>query len=207
MNLSPLSIQQKGQDKVYTASFSFQDRPLCVPKDCYLPSHPQHTTSVHSWYKMVSQHLDSSVIWAGGSDLCCPVTVIEPEGMARSCIREGSSCLSGEGSSPEGDQAWNRRPREVMTKLSCWSSRSIWTTLSALWSDIWVVPRGARSWTQWSLGVYYSWHSCPEKLWMPHSWRHSRPGWMGPWAAWAGRWQPCPWQGVGTEWSLRSLPT
>lgn len=44
----PVSIQQKGQDKVYTASFSFQDRPLCVPKDCYLPSHPQHTTSVHS---------------------------------------------------------------------------------------------------------------------------------------------------------------
>ena len=27
------------------------------------------------------------------------------------------------------------------------------------------------------------WHSCPEKLWVPHSWRLSRPGWMGPWAA------------------------
>ena len=24
------------------------------------------------------------------------------------------------------------------------------------------------------------WHSCPEKLWMPHLWRCSRPGWMGP---------------------------
>ena len=31
--------------------------------------------------------------------------------------------------------------------------------------------------------VVRPWHSCPEKLWMPHSWRHSRPGWMGPWAA------------------------
>jgi len=27
------------------------------------------------------------------------------------------------------------------------------------------------------------WHSCPEKLWVPHPWRHSRPGWMGPGAA------------------------
>jgi len=27
------------------------------------------------------------------------------------------------------------------------------------------------------------WHSCPEKLWVPHPWRRSRPGWMGPWAA------------------------
>lgn len=27
---------------------------------------------------------------------------------------------------------------------------------------------------------------CPEQLWKPHPWRHSRPGWLGPWAAWAG---------------------
>ena len=27
---------------------------------------------------------------------------------------------------------------------------------------------------------------CPERLWMPHPWRCSRPGWMGPWAAWSG---------------------
>jgi len=35
----------------------------------------------------------------------------------------------------------------------------------------------------------------PERLWMPHPWRCSRPGWMGPWAAWAGMkwggWWPC----------------
>jgi len=30
------------------------------------------------------------------------------------------------------------------------------------------------------------WNSCPERLWMPHPWRCSRPGWMGPWAAWSG---------------------
>ena len=36
---------------------------------------------------------------------------------------------------------------------------------------------------------------CPERLWMPHPWRCSRPGWMGPWAAWSskwGGWWPCP---------------
>ena len=34
-----------------------------------------------------------------------------------------------------------------------------------------------------------------------------RPDWMGPWAAWAGAWQPCPQERAGTWWSLRSLPT
>jgi len=28
------------------------------------------------------------------------------------------------------------------------------------------------------------------KLWMPHSWRHLRTGWMGPEAALSGGWQP-----------------
>ena len=28
------------------------------------------------------------------------------------------------------------------------------------------------------------WHRLPSvKLWGPHPWRHSGPGWMGPWAA------------------------
>ena len=31
--------------------------------------------------------------------------------------------------------------------------------------------------------VVRHWHSCPEELWVPHPWRHSRPGWRGPWAA------------------------
>jgi len=29
---------------------------------------------------------------------------------------------------------------------------------------------------------------CPRRLWMPHPWRHSRPGWMWRWAAWSGGW-------------------
>ena len=36
----------------------------------------------------------------------------------------------------------------------------------------------------------------PRELWVPHPCRHSRPGGMGPWAAWAGGGQPCPWLGV-----------
>jgi len=45
---------------------------------------------------------------------------------------------------------------------------------------------------------------CPERLWMPHPWRCSRPGWMGPWAAWSSirGWWPCMQQGVGASWSL-----
>jgi len=37
----------------------------------------------------------------------------------------------------------------------------------------------------------------PKEAVVPHPWRHSRPGWMGPWAAWAGGGQPCPWKGLG----------
>ena len=31
--------------------------------------------------------------------------------------------------------------------------------------------------------VVRRWHCCPEMFWVPHLWRHSRLGWMGPWAA------------------------
>jgi len=46
----------------------------------------------------------------------------------------------------------------------------------------------------------------PEKLWMPHPWNHSRPGWMA-----LGRliWREATlaMAGVGTGQSLRSLPS
>jgi len=32
---------------------------------------------------------------------------------------------------------------------------------------------------------------CPRRLWMPHPWRHSGPGCMWLWAAWAGGWRHC----------------
>ena len=47
-----------------------------------------------------------------------------------------------------------------------------------------------------TLRVVRCWN-CPERLWMPCPWRCSRPGWMGPWAAWStikcGGWWPCLW--------------
>ena len=47
------------------------------------------------------------------------------------------------------------------------------------------------------------WHSCPERLWMPHPWRCSRPSWMGPWATLSstksGGFWPCLWQ---EDWNL-----
>jgi len=36
-----------------------------------------------------------------------------------------------------------------------------------------------------SVTLFLSGYNCPERLWMPHPWRCSRPGWMGPWAAWS----------------------
>ena len=56
-----------------------------------------------------------------------------------------------------------------------------------------------REW--WGAGM-----GCPERLWMLHPCRCSRPGWMGSWATWSstrsgGRW-PCLWQG---GWKLMIL--
>lgn len=48
---------------------------------------------------------------------------------------------------------------------------------------------------------------CPENLWVPHSWRWPRPGWMGSGAVWSGGGQPCPQQGTRAWWPLMYLPT
>ena len=54
-----------------------------------------------------------------------------------------------------------------------------------------------------TMRVVRCWNSCPERL---CPWRCSRPGWMGPWAAWAGLkggdWWPCLQQG---GWSFMIL--
>ena len=46
----------------------------------------------------------------------------------------------------------------------------------------------------------------PREAMVPHLWR-CWPGWMGPWAAWAGGGQPCLWKVVGTGWALGPNPT
>ena len=57
-------------------------------------------------------------------------------------------------------------------------------------------------WRWWNTGT-----GCPGKLWLPPPWKCSRPGWMELWATWSSGRCPYSWQGFGTRWSLRSLPT
>ena len=54
--------------------------------------------------------------------------------------------------------------------------------------------------------VVRHWNTFPKKLWVPHPWRHSKPAWMGHWAAWSSGQQHCPQQKLGNGWSLRSPP-
>ena len=46
-------------------------------------------------------------------------------------------------------------------------------------------------------------HRLPEKLWMHHPWRWSKPRMMSQ-AAWSSGGQPCPWQGVETIFKIPS---
>jgi len=66
---------------------------------------------------------------------------------------------------------------------------------------------GSSSQTEW----WGAGTGCPWRLWMLCPRRCWSSGGMGPWATWAstrsGGWWPCLWQGIGTWWSLESLPT
>lgn len=42
------------------------------------------------------------------------------------------------------------------------------------------------------------WHSCLKKLWVPHLWWDSRTNWMRTLGGWAGGWEHCPQQRLGT---------
>ena len=77
------------------------------------------------------------------------------KGMAWICVRGGLSCMLEKASSPENFGPWNRLPRVMAPSHR--SSRSIWTILSDRGVEFWVVPRGARSWTQWFWGLPSSW--------------------------------------------------
>jgi len=78
----------------------------------------------------------------------------EPKGTAWSCDRGSPGWISGTGSSLTG---WlgtgTGSPGKWSRHWDCRSSRNMWTTLSVIWTDFWMVQCGARIWTQWSLGV------------------------------------------------------
>lgn len=65
----------------------------------------------------------------------------------------GSGWLSGKGSSLRGWSGTSDSSGKWSQHWACHSWRSIWTTLSDIWSDFWVVLCGGRSWTQWSMWV------------------------------------------------------
>ena len=44
---------------------------------------------------------------------------------------------------------------------------------------------------------------CPERLLMPHPWKHSRSSWTGLWATWSSWRCPCLLQGGWTRWPLK----
>jgi len=48
--------------------------------------------------------------------------------------------------------------------LTLWCSGSIWTKISAIWSEFWVVLCEARNWSQWSVLVPSNLR-CPTVLW------------------------------------------
>ena len=71
------------------------------------------------------------------------------------------------------------------SKLDCWIILFKYLYRSYILSYYSQVPLPSpRGW--WSTGT-----GCPRRVWMPHPWGHSRPGWMWLWAAWSSGWWPC----------------
>jgi len=73
-------------------------------------------------------------------------------------------------------------------------------TLSKLVCDIWTgyTNRFFLWWGWWSTAG-----GCQERCWVPHPWRHSRPGWTELWATWSSCRCPCSLQGSWTRWPLK----
>ena len=58
--------------------------------------------------------------------------------------------------------------------------------------------RNSLWWRWWETGT-----GCPQKLWVPHHWHFSRPGWTRLSATWSSERHPCPWQTGWTRCSLK----
>ena len=73
--------------------------------------------------------------------------------------------------------------------------RQILHSGSLTWILTWVgqtlLVQSASGRNFWQWGWLGPGTGCPEKLWMPHPWRHTKPSWMESWKTWR--------QGVGLE--------
>ena len=76
--------------------------------------------------------------------------------------REWHGAVSGEGQlgvrdrvCTSGRWAWNGLPKAMGTASGCWCSRSIFTPLSYIGFEFWVVLYGCQGWTWWPLQVPY----------------------------------------------------
>jgi len=78
---------------------------------------------------------------------------VELEGMLGSCNREGSGWVLGNGPSLEADWPLDQAPQDSGHGSKLPQFKKHLEMLSVLCSDIWVVLRGDRSWTQWPLWV------------------------------------------------------
>ena len=98
--------------------------------------------------------------------------------------QRGVNSLKGEITAGQGEMVWSWRRED-------WGWISGGSSLQREW---W----GAGTAAQRGCG-------CPV-----HPWRCSRPGWMGPWAAWAGikhgGWWPCLWRG-GWSFTILEVPS
>lgn len=90
--------------------------------------------------------------WRGSTVLCSLMTAAGPEGTAWSCVSV-SGWYQEKVLHQMVVRPWKRLPRAVLRAPSCQSSRNIWTVLSDIGFESWVVLWGVGSWNQWSLWV------------------------------------------------------
>jgi len=105
------------------------------------------------------------------------------------CSRKPRNCLSSvqRGSSVQ----LHSQVTSPKAKQCCCKARSMPRDMEKGISEINLFSRMLQTGQILTQRVMRHWTGCPRRLWMPHPWRHSRPGWMWLWAAWSAGWWPC----------------
>lgn len=105
----------------------------------------------------------------------------DPPEQAMKRIR-GLECLSYKGWEIWGSaQRKERRERNFLQGKTAAGQRTMNLSRQRTVLDD-ILGRNSSLRGRWGTGMHYT-----EKLWMPHPWKCSRPGWMGLWARWFSR--------------------